>query len=725
MTLRRRGLLFIALPVLLVLLVTIGVDYYQGLRQAHQVGDSILVGGLDRVALKLETDMLQATSLPKVMAAAQEHGLFGRRTETLGFCRSIIQRFPAITAAYIFYEPNADGQDATALKSSLPREAMDTQGRFIPYIHRDRARGQGVTLSAVDDLEEPWSVYYLIHRENHSRGDRRDWYVSEPYLFDGVLLVEHTTPIILDGRFKGVAGVDRALDDLHQALSALKPLPEVELYLFSAEGRVVAATPNGFYTPGGGTLSDLRTVSVEDLLLDENGAFARDHLIMSDQPRRWMRRAGVDTGTLDTSLNAIFARSLTTRLKDDVFHWRSPSGGPTLLVASAPVEPGGWTLVMTVPRKVILAPLQGALYIDVLLSLIGLIAVIAIIFWMSGLLARRVNQAVVLSRRVADGDLQPITPLVDSDDETARLQNALADMVQRLNRFIGRIKHATIVLTSTATQLTGASRLRGTTGKALQDGLKRGAKLVDHSLDGTSELEQILAEANRQWEVLYSSDDETCREWQGVQNSIIQLAEGTGNIARRLGTISEKTASITTVVGTIAKVADQTNLLSLNAAIEAEKAGTAGAGFAVVAQEIRRLADQTASAAQDIDQIVREMQGAVSSGVMAMDQFSERVRQARSQADLLCERMGNVSKAMAGIRPLLAKLQEGLTGQQDALRQTSGTLQACVDALAHADVSMQDFDKASTTLMEAIESLRGGVAQFSLGDQDPSQRPPR
>jgi methyl-accepting chemotaxis protein WspA len=102
------------------------------------------------------------------------------------------------------------------------------------------------------------------------------------------------------------------------------------------------------------------------------------------------------------------------------------------------------------------------------------------------------------------------------------------------------------------------------------------------------------------------------------------------------------------VVTTIARVADQTNLLSLNAAIEAEKAGEYGRGFSVVATEIRRLADQTAVATYDIEQIVREIQSAVAAGVMGMDKFSEEVRRGMSEVtqvgDQLSQIIGQVSR---------------------------------------------------------------------------------
>ena len=98
------------------------------------------------------------------------------------------------------------------------------------------------------------------------------------------------------------------------------------------------------------------------------------------------------------------------------------------------------------------------------------------------------------------------------------------------------------------------------------------------------------------------------------------------------------------VVTTITKVADQANLLSVNAAIEAEKAGEYGLGFLVLAREIRRLADQTAVATLDIEQMVKQMQGAVSAGVMEMDKFTEEVRQAVESVGKMGQSLGHVNE---------------------------------------------------------------------------------
>src|SRR5438552_10656245 len=96
-----------------------------------------------------------------------------------------------------------------------------------------------------------------------------------------------------------------------------------------------------------------------------------------------------------------------------------------------------------------------------------------------------------------------------------------------------------------------------------------------------------------------------------MEESMHHIIEAADSINAKLAVLNEKAGNINQMVTTITKIADQTNLLSLNAAIEAEKAGEYGRGFAVVATEIRRLADQAAVATYDIEQLVKDIQSAV------------------------------------------------------------------------------------------------------------------
>src|SRR5262249_32710651 len=141
------------------------------------------------------------------------------------------------------------------------------------------------------------------------------------------------------------------------------------------------------------------------------------------------------------------------------------------------------------------------------------------------------------------------------------------------------------------------------------------------------------------------------------------LVDSTDSISSKLAVIREKAENINMVVTTITKVADQTNLLSINAAIEAEKAGEYGRGFLVVAREIRRLADQTAVATLDIENIVRLMQDAVSAGVMQMDKFSGEVRGGGQRIAEVSDQIAQIIEEVQALSGRFQAVNEGMRNQ--------------------------------------------------------------
>jgi len=164
-----------------------------------------------------------------------------------------------------------------------------------------------------------------------------------------------------------------------------------------------------------------------------------------------------------------------------------------------------------------------------------------------------------------------------------------------------------------------------------------------------------------------------------MEGTMQLVMDAAASINAKLAVLSEKASNIGQVVTTIAKVADQTNLLSLNAAIEAEKAGEYGRGFAVVATEIRRLADQTAVATYDIEQMVKEIQSAVAAGVMGMDKFSEEVRRGMQDVQQVGGQLSQVIQQVQALAPRVESVSEGMQAQSSgaeqitqALRQLSG-----------------------------------------------------
>ena len=189
----------------------------------------------------------------------------------------------------------------------------------------------------------------------------------------------------------------------------------------------------------------------------------------------------------------------------------------------------------------------------------------------------------------------------------------------------------------------------------------------------------------------------------GMEATMQQLADATGSISVKLGMIREKAGGINSVVTTITKVADQTNLLSINAAIEAEKAGEAGRGFLVVAREIRRLADQTAVATLDIDQMVRQMQAAVSAGVMEMDKFSEQVRTGIHQVIQISGQMGQIIEHVQSLSGGFDSVKEGMRQQTEGARQINEAMLQLTSGVRQVNASVQEFSAAAEHLRQAAQ----------------------
>jgi methyl-accepting chemotaxis protein WspA len=193
-----------------------------------------------------------------------------------------------------------------------------------------------------------------------------------------------------------------------------------------------------------------------------------------------------------------------------------------------------------------------------------------------------------------------------------------------------------------------------------------------------------------------------------------RVMEAAASISVKLAVLNEKAGNINQVVTTITKVADQTNLLSLNAAIEAEKAGEYGRGFAVVATEIRRLADQTAVATYDIEQMVKDMQSAVAAGVMGMDKFSEEVRRGMQEVQQVGGQLSQIIQQVQLLAPRVESVNEGMQAQATGAEQISHSLALLTEAARQTVLSLNQSSAAIGELNQVSSSLRNGVSRFTL-----------
>lgn len=202
-----------------------------------------------------------------------------------------------------------------------------------------------------------------------------------------------------------------------------------------------------------------------------------------------------------------------------------------------------------------------------------------------------------------------------------------------------------------------------------------------------------------------------------MEATMRQVIAAGDSVTTKLAVLNDKASNIGQVVTTITKVADQTNLLSLNAAIEAEKAGEYGRGFAVVATEIRRLADQTAVASYDIEQMVKEIQSAVSAGVMSMDKFSDEVRRGMQAIEQIGAQLSQIIQQVQALAPRVESVNEGMQAQttgaeqiSEALTQLSSAAQHTVESLRQSSQAIDDLQQVSRGLSDDVSRFKSRVA---------------
>ncbi len=350
-------------------------------------------------------------------------------------------------------------------------------------------------------------------------------------------------------------------------------------------------------------------------------------------------------------------------------------------------------------------------------AIIGLSIAIIVCVTITALLVARsistpIRTASRVARQVASGDLRADVGLTQND-ETGALLVAIQTMTNDLRGLIGRIQVSSVTLNANATAIQATSNnqqhIVAEYGAATNE-----AVAAVKEITGTShELSKTMTEVNALASSTGIKAAEGRADLQGMDSTMRTLETSTASIGTKLTTISEKASNINMVITTMVKVADQTNILSINAAIEAEKAGDYGLGFLVVAREISRLADQTAHASLDIERMVKEMQSSVTSGVQEMKVFTEQVQGGVREIGTLSEKLGEIISAVEGITGRFGMVTEGMYAQSQGAEQIRDAMVRLVDGAARTAESLNDSNRATVELRGAVAELKEEVSRFT------------
>ncbi|WP_420819293.1 methyl-accepting chemotaxis protein [Paraburkholderia flava] len=300
------------------------------------------------------------------------------------------------------------------------------------------------------------------------------------------------------------------------------------------------------------------------------------------------------------------------------------------------------------------------------------------------------------------------------NDEFGRLEDGFNRMSDELASLVSQAQKSSLQVTTSVAEIAATSKeQQATASETAATTTEIGA--TSREIFATSrDLVRTMNEVSSVAEQSATLAGEGHTGLSRMEETMRSVMEAAGSVNAKLAILNEKAININQVVATITKVADQTNLLSLNAAIEAEKAGEYGRGFAVVATEIRRLADQTAVATYDIEQTVKDIQSAVSAGVMGMDKFSEEVRRGMRDVHQVGGQLSQIINEVQTLAPRFQMVNEGMQTQASGAEQITQALSQLSEAAQQTAESLRQSSQAIDDLTLVANQLRTGVSRFKI-----------
>ncbi len=314
----------------------------------------------------------------------------------------------------------------------------------------------------------------------------------------------------------------------------------------------------------------------------------------------------------------------------------------------------------------------------------------------------------------AKGDLTQVLMEFHGNKSIDHLANGVRGMIDSLNRLISEVRESGFQVAQSSSEISASAvQQEATTSELAATSNQISASASE--IAATSK--ELVITMDDVYEVMQAATGAASLGQNGIDSmdeSIRNMVSAVDTISAKLETLNEKAGNINMVVSTITKVADQTNLLSLNAAIEAEKAGEYGKGFSVVATEIRRLADQTSVSTWDIEQMVKEIQSATSACVMAMEKVSGEIHKGAANVGQVSGQLTEIIDKVQVLLPEFESVKESIHAQSDGATQISDSIRQLNESVQETAESLRRSNTAIGRLRDAVQVLNNGVARFTI-----------
>jgi methyl-accepting chemotaxis protein len=346
-------------------------------------------------------------------------------------------------------------------------------------------------------------------------------------------------------------------------------------------------------------------------------------------------------------------------------------------------------------------------------GLIAAVLAISVAFALSRSIAGRLQPVVDVARSIAEGRLDTRIERAGRD-EIGVLLDAFATMQERLREMIGQIRSgaeqlvgAAQNISSAASQLSVSTQEQSHAASSMAATVEELTVSINHVADNANEAHSLSSESGRQ-----SSEGGTVI--QHTLSSMQRIADTVQGAAAQIGELGQHSDQISSIVNVIKEIADQTNLLALNAAIEAARAGEQGRGFAVVADEVRLLAQRTANSTQEIAEMIKKIQNGTRNAVGNMEVGVQQVSSGVEQASQAGNAIVSIREASGRVVGVVDQISLALREQTVASQDVARNVERIAQMSQQNSEAVADTSRTAQALQQLALSLEKQVASFRL-----------